>query len=55
MQDYSQMLLERLVQHINELGQTGSVEELTEVLQVLEEIQVQAEGLEPEYYISKGA
>ena len=55
MQEYSQMLLEKLVRHINDLGRTGSVEELAEVLQVLEEIQVQAESIEPEYYISKGA
>jgi len=55
MQDYSQMLLEKLVRHINDLGRTGQAAELTEVLQVLEEIQVQAESIEPEYYISKGA
>lgn len=55
MQDYSQMLLEKLVRHINQLGSAGQAAELTEVLQVLEEIQVQAETIEPEYYISKGA
>lgn len=54
MQDYSQMLLEKLIQHINDLGRTGSVEELAEVLQALEQIQEQAKGLEPDYYI-KGA
>jgi hypothetical protein len=54
MTDYSQMLLERLVNHINRTGRAGDQQELTEILQVLEQIQEQAKGLETNYYI-KGA
>ena len=53
MTDYTQILLERLVNHINRTGQAGDQQELAEILQVLEQIQLQAKGLESDYYIKE--